>query len=145
LRTTLQFTADPGSPVARGLSRTYTLANAIFQSAHTNAGRRVQVLVQSTEASEFPSTYWSLVFDSPSDQLLVPGTFSTARPGQTTGHAFEFAGTVGGGCASSTGTITIHEIMGSGGVLRRFHASFTYACTGAGPIVGEVMVAEPAR
>ena len=133
------FTLDgsPGEPISRGRSLVYTPDNATIVASAPGGGTHWGVgMDASNENGSFSAVVAPLL-----GQVLVPGTYPTARFATDTEAGLDVSGD-GVGCNTSTGTVTVHEVtfqMEPTVDVLTFAATYVQFCDGyPGALHGEL-------
>jgi hypothetical protein len=135
------FSGDPGDFISLGESYSYSTGGGdlleVFGTDNSAVG---------LDVSGFNGDIWSLTFDAPQGQALVPGTYTGATrfPFNGAGPGLSLFGN-GRGCNQLTGEFTIiNAVFGPDGYVQTFDATFEQHCEGLGPAArGEVHIANP--
>jgi hypothetical protein len=140
---TVTFSGDPGDYITGGGSYAYSSANGdqltTFASADTS--------YVAVHINGYNGDWWSLHFDAPGSQPLMPGTTydnATRYPFNGAGPGLSLSGN-GSGCNELTGSFTvINAVFGPNGYVQTFDATFEQHCEGAEPAArGEVHIFNP--
>lgn len=84
------------------------------------------------------SLLWQAAVWAPRDQPLAPGTYQTTRLGDATHYKLDVSGEYRG-CNTSTGVVTIHEVVADDSGVHTFAASYEQHCDEAAPaLFGEI-------
>jgi hypothetical protein len=138
---TVEFSGDPGDFITGGLKYSYVAGVDQLTVSASADNSVVSIGVNGANGDG-----WSLDFDAPLSQPLVPGTYpdATRYPFNGAGPGLSLSGN-GRGCNTLTGTFTVLDAsFGPNGYVEAFHATFEQHCEGMEPAArGEVHITNP--
>lgn len=145
LTTYLDLRSEPGDYIGAGESHRYTLEDTVWE-ARADLGvmepRHIVISLRPKDGSF--RWWWNLDLAGPNNGPLAVGTYNDARRWPFAGAqpALSFSGT-GRGCNTLTGSFVIRDmVLGAGGTLDRFFATFEQHCEGRSPALrGEISIA----
>ncbi|MEU9828348.1 hypothetical protein [Micromonospora chersina] len=134
----LSFRGDSGDYISQGKSYSYSTGNGDGLTVSSSTGSTVSISVNA-----YNGDWWTLTFDAPGTQVLVPRTYTAAHrhPFNGTGPGLDLSGE-GRGCNELTGSFTISKaVFGPQGYVQTFDATFEQHCEGGDPAArGEVHI-----
>jgi hypothetical protein len=137
----LGFSGDPGDYISQGKSWSYSTSKGDALTVSSSTGSTVSISVNA-----YNGDWWTLTFDAPGTQVLVPRTYTAAHryPFNGTGPGLDLSGE-GRGCNELTGSFTITKaVFGPHGYVQTFDATFQQHCEGGDPAArGEVHISNP--
>lgn len=138
----LKFSGDSGDYISQGKSWSYSTGKGDELTVSSSSGSTVSISVNA-----YNGDWWTLTFDAPGTQVLVPRTYTGAHrhPFNGTGPGLSLSGE-GRGCNELTGSFTvIKAVFGANGYVQTFDATFEQHCEGGSPAArGEVHISNPA-
>ncbi|MFG2110527.1 hypothetical protein [Micromonospora chersina] len=134
----LSFRGDSGDYISQGKSYSYSTGKGDGLTVSSSTGSTVSISVNA-----YNGDWWTLTFDAPGTQVLVPRTYTAAHrhPFNGTGPGLDLSGE-GRGCNELTGSFTISKaVFGPQGYVQTFDATFEQHCEGGTPAArGEVHI-----
>ncbi|TYB34651.1 hypothetical protein FXF50_26810 [Micromonospora sp. AP08] len=134
----LSFRGDSGDYISQGKSYSYSTGKGDGLTVSSSTGSTVSISVNA-----YNGDWWTLTFDAPGTQVLVPRTYTAAHrhPFNGTGPGLDLSGE-GRGCNELTGSFTISKaVFGPQGYVQAFDATFEQHCEGGTPAArGEVHI-----
>ncbi|SIN12006.1 hypothetical protein [Micromonospora cremea] len=134
----LSFNGDSGDYISQGKSYSYSTSNGDALTVSSSTGSTVSISVNA-----YNGDWWTLTFDAPGTQVLVPRTYTAAHrhPFNGTGPGLDLSGE-GRGCNELTGSFTIIKaVFGPRGYVQTFDATFEQHCEGGDPAArGEIHI-----
>jgi hypothetical protein len=134
----LRFSGDRGDYISQGESYSYSTSKGDELAVSSSTGSTVSISVNA-----YNGDWWTLTFDAPGTQVLVPRTYTAAHrhPFNGTGPGLDLSGE-GRGCNELTGSFTIIKaVFGPRGYVQTFDATFEQHCEGGDPAArGEVHI-----
>ena len=137
--TSYYFISPVGDSIGEGATSSYSDNSLSLPTPHEITMFGVQAWVVMTVQTS--TERWDIEFDAPSGQVLLPGTYSAARPGmQGPGQAGLDVSGHSADCSQASGTITIRKIVvDPTGVIGQLDATFSHSCEGfEPPLVGRI-------
>jgi hypothetical protein len=137
----LSFSGDSGDYISQGESYSYSTSKGDALAVSSSTGSTVSISVNA-----YNGDWWTLTFDAPGTQVLVPRTYTAAHrhPFNGTGPGLDLSGE-GRGCNELTGSFTITKaVFGPHGYVQTFDATFEQHCEGADPAArGKIHISNP--
>src|SRR3954452_9887434 len=129
--TAFTLESETGDPIGGGQSFTFTSSNATITATGDDTAL--------TMTTDDGTHSFSADLAAPTGGALTTGTtYSTAKSGDATNAGLNVSGD-GNSCASSTGTMTVHEITLAAGAIATLAVTYEQHCNGATPaLFGEL-------
>lgn len=116
---------EPGEPLTAGTQRVFTETDGSFQASAPDPGRVTVIFVGNA------SSFWTLTFEAPQGESLMPGTYEGAMRFGGSGTPGLDVSADGFGCSSVSGRFVVHELMlGVGSEVLGLAADFEHFCDG---------------